>query len=303
MEASDETAEREDTARVRAIRGALAKAVDSDGRLAILVRAVEEAPDLSEIRWLLYLHYLTIGEHDAAQRQLALGVQRGARDLVIEQARIYPASFDTAALHALASESPVLAAGVDLARGRQAEARARLEAAVEESARAAYRGRGLARDAWLDVIAIAIEHDALQTAQWMLELLASGLVSLESNGDQRRSAEDLAAIELGLRELMKLPTHVPRAYRAGLARALRAATPEASAQAIHALRRGGDDEGAQVFRDLTSPAPTLAARFRRALVGKIPSGAEHRAPPKSTLSLGWALLAILIALVAFRRAC
>ena len=61
MEASDETTEREDTARVRAIRAELAKAVDADGRLAILVRAVEEAPDLSEIRWLLYLHYLTIG--------------------------------------------------------------------------------------------------------------------------------------------------------------------------------------------------------------------------------------------------
>lgn len=287
--------------RIAAARAELARAADADARLAILVRTVEETPELSEIRWLLYQHYVGIGEHEAARRQLTLGLARGEREFVLEQARRFPASLDGAAFERIASESPVLAAGCELALGRVEEAKKRLMRVVEESG-AAYRGAPLPRDLWIDVISIAIEHDAFELARWMLDVLSAGRVRFEGTDTGRADAEHAAA-QTCLRELVELPSHVPRAHRAALARALRATTPEASDEAIYAVRRDGHDDGAQVFRDLKATAPALAARFRRPLVGKVPSAEQQRAPHASTMSFGWALLAILVVLVAFNRAC
>jgi hypothetical protein len=285
------------------VRADLSRAPDSDARLAILLRAVEAHPEVGELRWLLYQHYVGIGEHAAAQRQLASGLARGEREFVLEQARSYPESLSGAAFDALAREDPVLAAACEIARGEAVPARARLERVVEDSS-AVYRSRGLPRDVWLDVVAIALERDATELARWMLEVLAAGGVRFEVASDARHDRDALAALESGLRALLALPPHVPRPYRAAFARALRAATPEAATAAIQAVRRDGADDGAQVHRDLARAAPELASRFRRALVGKLTvSESEARAGHSPWHPLRWFLVSAALLLFAARAAC
>jgi hypothetical protein len=271
----------------------LARAPDDDARLAILLRALADHPDHSGLRWCLYNAYLAIGEHDAAQRQLVEGMRRGARDFVLEHARTYPESIGDERLAMLERESPVLVAGVFVARGRVDEARTCLEAYLRDGA-SAYRGGRREVGPWIDVMTVAAERGEWDLLVWMRAALREGRDGWHEPTD---AAEDEASIsERGrldaVEELLAVHEDLPTGYPEALARGLRARSSRARGEAIHRLRLTSHDQARRVLRRLETDAPWLAQLFREALGGRSPDDRSARAPLR--LRLAFALLTLLL---------
>ena len=270
----------------------LARAPDHDARLVILLRALAEHPDHSGLRWRIYEDYLAIGEHDAAERQLVEGMRRGARDFVLEHARTYPESIGDEQLAMLERESPLLGAGILLARGGSEGTRARLDTYLREGA-SAYRGGRREVGPWIDVMTIAAERGEWELLEWMRAALDERRDGWHEAAD---ATVDDSLSERGrldaVEELLAVHDDLPSGYAEALARGLRARGSRGRGEAIHRLRLSSHDEARRVLRRLETDAPWLAQLFHDALVEESPADRDVRAPLR--LRVAFALLTLLL---------